>query len=55
MRAARRGALKLVPFASVPLGAWANGSSTRQLAGRAIGFYARRAYYRHHGQLPPGS
>jgi hypothetical protein len=51
MRVARRAVLKVVPLASIPLGAWANASSTKQLALRAVTFYSARARHR---QLPSG-
>jgi uncharacterized protein (DUF697 family) len=47
MRLARKGLMKLIPFASVPLGAIANASSTGDLADRAI------AMYRYRRQSPP--
>jgi hypothetical protein len=46
MRVARRAVLKVVPLASVPLGAMANASSTRQLADRAVAMYAHRRHQR---------
>jgi uncharacterized protein (DUF697 family) len=49
MRLARKGALKLIPFAAVPLGAMANASATKQLADRATAMYA---YRRFHGTAP---
>jgi hypothetical protein len=51
MRLARRLVMKVVPFASIPLGAIANASSTRQLADRATAFYTHRWYQRFY----PGS
>jgi len=52
MKLARKGLMKLIPFASVPLGAIANASSSGDLADRAIAMYAHR---QEHGrpQLPP--
>jgi uncharacterized protein (DUF697 family) len=44
---ARRALLKVVPLASVPLGAMANAGSTKRLADRTI------AYYRDRRELPP--
>jgi hypothetical protein len=41
LRVAKRAVMKVVPFASVPLGALANGSSTKALADRAIALYRR--------------
>jgi uncharacterized protein (DUF697 family) len=40
MTAAKRVAMKFVPFAGVPLGAIANASATNQLADKAIAYYA---------------
>ncbi len=42
MKLARKGLMKLIPFASVPLGAIANASSTGDLADRAIAMYRYR-------------
>lgn len=54
MRALRRAVLKVVPLASVPLGAMANASSTKKLANRAIAMYAPR-WHGGQAQLPPGA
>jgi uncharacterized protein (DUF697 family) len=51
MKLARKGLMKLIPFASVPLGAIANASSTGDLADRAIAMYRFRRQSR--PQLPP--
>jgi hypothetical protein len=41
MRVAKRAVMKIVPFASVPLGAMANAGSTKTLADRAIALYGQ--------------
>lgn len=40
-RMARRYAGRLIPFVGAPIGAMQNGSATKQLGGRALGYYAR--------------
>jgi len=52
MTMVKKGAMKFIPFAAVPLGALANAGSTKKLADKAIAMYA---YRRFHGrpQLPP--
>jgi hypothetical protein len=40
-RMARRYAGRLIPFIGAPIGAIQNGSATKQLGGRALGYYAR--------------
>lgn len=52
MKLAKKGLLKLIPFAAVPLGAIANASSSGDLADRAIAMYAHRRDQRR-PQLPP--
>ena len=52
MKLAKRGFMKLIPLASVPLGAIANARSTGDLADRAISMYRYRKYY-YRPQLPP--
>ncbi len=42
MKLAKRGVLKLIPIAAVPLGAWANSRSSGELADKAINYYAQR-------------
>lgn len=54
MKMARKGAMKLIPFAAIPLGAMANAGSTKSLADRAIAFYAHRHFYERR-QLPPAT
>ena len=53
MTAAKRAVLKIVPIASVPLGAMANAAATKKLADQTARFYFAR---RHGGAhvLPPG-
>jgi len=53
MKLAKKGLLKLIPFASVPFGAVMNAGSTGDLADRAIAMYAFRQQQRH--QLPPAT
>jgi uncharacterized protein (DUF697 family) len=51
VKLAKKGLLKLIPFAAVPFGAVMNASSTGDLADRAIAMYTYRQQQRH--QLPP--
>ena len=45
MKLAKKGLMKVIPFAAVPLGAMANASSTKNLADKAIAMYAHRRYH----------
>ena len=53
MKLAKKGLLKLIPFASIPFGAVMNAGATGDLADRAIAMYAFRQQQRH--QLPPAT
>jgi len=48
MKMLKRGVMKVIPLASIPLGAMANAGSTKRLADKAIAMYAQRRF------PPPG-